>query len=233
MSTVTGYVTQNSNSFNCPLVPNGSCNDWALNSQQGYSSENCCQVDTSLCPVLGGSGVASVSFTDVGNCVNNITCEVSCQYQLSDVDNFDAVIDFIDNFGFNDDYNEILMPTFCSQSVTTCPADPITGGSQGSCSRFSSIGQDGALCQAWARNPNNNNVADSSKTTYCENNPTGSECACINRSSNPVYTALKNEPGNEFNDGCWWKPCSNIENFLVRNAFACARCKAAYLPNYK
>jgi hypothetical protein len=233
MSTVTGFLNQspsgcgNVNCGNCPTdnwVSVDSCND--------IGQQTCCPVDSSICPVLAGVNPSNVSFTNPGACYNNdSTCQVSCVYPLDAFNNVDAVNDYIGNFTLdNSDYNQVLMPAFCSQQVGTCPLDPITGDSQTGCSRFTSTEDDGTICRAWAGLAANKQWADASMIQYCRNNPNGSECGCINRNSNPVYNSLK--VGNPYNDGCWWIPCANIQNFLVPSDLQISAEASAACPQY-
>ena len=41
------------------------------------------------------------------------------------------------------------------------------------------------------------------------------ECDCVNRRSNPIYDIASTSISNSQMDSCWWKPCKDMNSFLV------------------
>lgn len=67
-------------------------------------------------------------------------------------------------------------------------------------------------CQAWAsavrRQPAMRSASDASVTTYCSNNPSDPNCACMQPPSN--VTAIENLMATS--KACWYKPCQTLTN---------------------
>jgi hypothetical protein len=133
-----------------------------------------------------------------------------------------CIYDSIGSSGSNTDdtkcnqsfYNK-NMSTFCGALVTSnCP------NTETKCLRYSSLNDEGQMCRSWASegwkgrgqpSTDRQRGADSAFDTWCQNNPTMSECACINAGSNDTYKALKNG-GLEVPDYCWYTPCTDSRN---------------------
>jgi hypothetical protein len=89
-------------------------------------------------------------------------------------------------FGKDQNYNTQIAPFFCSQTSTSCPADPSTGLPIPSCSMYWDTGAGGQICQSWATaNPAS---ASATFTNYCtaKNTP---DCTALSSpyvNSNPA-----------------------------------------------
>jgi len=100
---------------------------------------------------------------------------VLCSYPLDNFNKIKNIEIFHNKWGKNDDYNEKIMPYFCSQIVKTCPEN--TENSRfASCSRFVSNGTDGELCREWIKE--NPKLSDAAVVNYCTAHAT-EDCSCV------------------------------------------------------
>lgn len=171
--------------------------DWFLNQVNSACAvaSRCSRKDPNVCPVINGNRSNNNFF--------NQPPTVDCYYSINIFDQVQAVVDYRDNFGATDDYNQFIMPYFCSQNSTMCPTGLST------CSSFLSTANNGLkaqLCNTWASSfPE---LADGVKRAYCLSRPSQDDCRCLNRSSDPVYRSVKSLGLGSINDRCWYVNCA-------------------------
>lgn len=131
---------------------------------------------------------------------------LKCEYDVLKMNSLNVINRYKDLFGESQEYNE-MMENFCSQESTTCSTIDITTGKPISkCSNLKSNSSAGDACRIWyEKQPKS--TKDAVVRNYCARHPTNTDCKCVNRSSDPVYTQLKVH--SPFNDGCWYVPCAN------------------------
>lgn len=109
------------------------------------------------------------------------------------------------------------MIRYCTESADPkyCRIDPLTGKQAEKCSRMTSTDPADANCIIWANSAKKRGVFDPAITMYCSkpDNVDAPECKCANRSYNKEYRATG--IGHVINDGCWYLPCKDDENYLV------------------
>ena len=152
---------------------------------------NCsaCNSATAQVPCNGGDWGYRVNSCCSGHCTGQLSCskiapttcptfpnakpsetwavspKVNCTYNISDFKQPEDVLGYAAAFGKNQNYNVQIAPSFCSQTSTSCPADPNTGQPIPSCSMYWDTGSGGQICQSWA---NDNKVsATTTFTNYC------------------------------------------------------------------
>ena len=210
--------------------PNG---DWVLSHT---SCGRCCVqtqpvcsvLDSALCPVIG-QGASAITWAVSNGISDQPSALVKCSYDLAefktgtDIGNFlngNPLNPWQDQTNVTNEYNNVVMPYFCGQQVSTCPADPSTGKPMSKCSRFVSTANDGsaAACAEWltkglsGASGFDSSSADATMTNYCTKYNTP-DCNCVNRASDPVYKLIS--PTQKGNDGCWFAPCKNAEIYLI------------------
>jgi hypothetical protein len=179
--------------------------DWQVKTQSRGNKAPlavCSKPDPKICPVIGGQQ-ASVAFQGPPN--------VACSYDVSAFKTEQDITKWKKAFGMTDSFEQNIMPAFCSGTTKEKCKKRDSGTKPTTCSWFSSSSDGGKMCQDWAkRSPDGMSAA---QETFCKNNPNMPECACINRESNDVYQVLKPLAG-DANDGCWFKPCQDKNNFI-------------------
>ena len=174
----------------------------------------CSKVDSSVCPSFGGRPAVSSAFSQGPN--------VSCSYTVDQFATSDDIMKYIATFGKNNQFTNVVMPSFCSGTATgTCPS--ATVGTQFSCSRLMSTGADGNLCRQWAlENPT---MADTTMKTYCQK--TGAfGCDCVNRNQLFNYRAFKQYAN--INDACWYTPCTDPTKELITSDLTAPTCPSGF-----
>ena len=171
--------------------------------------------DYSLCPVIGGISPQVQWDNNNPQCsiMNGANANLACLYPLATFQDEKNVAQYVSTFGENDDYNDVILPYFCSSQVkaTTsqqCPLDPFTDLPMTFCSQIVS----NPRCGDWIRNQLNSGDQDQADNAnnllnnYCKNFNTP-DCDCINRQQNPVYQVMAT--GSIYPDKCWWTPCKD------------------------
>nr|QBK90300.1 MAG: entry-fusion-complex G9/A16 [Pithovirus LCPAC102] len=216
MNTVTEIVEQTSIVRPYTSDINEPCDngDWAYGEKRDCGPNcikfECSELDPSTCPKIGKNIIVDWNFNDQGI---SESPQVSCMYSPSTFD-FEDVLQYIDEFGKDTQYNEVVMPQFCfstSDMSTNCEIDPITGNPWPECVNMIDRKDPGILCREWRSN--NPELADTAQCRYCTNNSSDPTCGCYNRNKNPVYQIVSTD--NPINDGCWYLPCSTPESYLV------------------
>lgn len=209
------------------ICPN---NDWVIDPNIScglFESDQqaCSHTLPTLCPSISGEGSAQWADDGAYNSLNQGR-KVKCVYQLQDFQNADDLTKFTNEFGFNDSYNNVIMPNFCAQKEldnSTCPLFPIspTGGVQcgtglTGCSRMTSSSSDGIACQNWANN--NVKLAQGASKEYCLNtsNTCSTDCLCYNRGAvDPTYfEIIKQGAALPTVAACWYQPCQ-LDQYLI------------------
>lgn len=177
---------------------------------------SCSKVDPTVCPTFGGLPAVSASFSQAPN--------VTCSYTLNQFSTTDDITKYLETFGQDNQYNNTIMPAFCSGTATgagTCPAG--VAGAPFSCSRLMSTGADGNLCRQWAvANPT---MADTAIRTYCKT-PGAFGCDCVNRQNLFHYRAFKQYIN--VNDACWYTPCTNPSTELITSDLTAPSCPSGF-----
>lgn len=148
----------------------------------------CSKLDQTLCPDLKGELITTWD-SELG------PPHVICKYPVSVFEKLEDIEVYVDKWGKDDNYNEHIMPYFCSKSVITCPEN-VDKNRFSSCSRFVSTGIDGELCREWVSD--NDILSDKTILNYCQKYAT-EDCQCVsenredvcdrNHCSNPSYLA--------------------------------------------
>ena len=172
--------------------------------------KECTRLCDNECPPLGKGLISFEWKNDIDNFKNVDNKAVSCNY---DAENFtlNDVKQYIIAYGKDDNYNNILMPTYCFQETTKCVNNPNTNEPWESCPNILSTTGAGRLCKDWRSS--NIDLADDTQLEYCDNNSDNGTCACYNRSDNQVYDLINEDI--DYNDGCWYKPCTSPDSYLV------------------
>lgn len=136
---------------------------------------------------------------------------LQCTYDSSFITTSRQVNEYIEAFGRDENYENEIMPSFCSLQTSSCPTDITTGNPMSSCSNFVETGESGTLCREWVNCVGSN--SDLVKQNYCMNNNTP-DCKCLNRNTNSLYTSLSSSLPN-IPDSCWWTPCADTFPYLV------------------
>lgn len=189
--------------------------DWRCNSQGCCPScpdqPVCSKVNPNICPVIDDSFI-NAEWESPG--MNN-TGKIQCNYDSSKIKTQNGITTWLGVFGANDEYNQDIMPLFCSATGSTaCQIDPTTGQSMAECSRLTSTNFFGDICAPWC--DNNRDECNQTMVTYCQNADTP-DCDCINRRNDPIYQAIKSSLPNTIPDGCWYRPCagSNLDPYMI------------------
>lgn len=163
----------------------------------------CSRPDPSLCPTFSGQRPQSIKF--------NSAPHLECTYNLSSFSTVADLQKWKEIFGQNKEYDQILIPAFCSkQSFSDCPLNQ-DGKIPASCSILRANNSAGDFCREWAKE--NPSLADQVKEEYCQKHNTF-ECACLNRDQEVEYRSFK-EYLPEVPDSCWYRPCTQPEfNFI-------------------
>jgi len=92
---------------------------------------------------------------------------------------------------------------------------------------------DESQCMTWwaqltaMTDEKSNGVRDAFIQSYCKANPTHEACVCANRTSNTSYLDIKqniNNPTSASNDGCWFAPCANKNEYLITSDINTENC---------
>lgn len=200
--------------------------------------------DYSLCPVIGGISPQVQWDSNSANSPCNIMQGkggvLACLYPLATFQDEKNVAQYVSTFGENSDYNNVILPYFCSSQVKSttsqkCPLDPFTNLPMTFCSQIVSNDR----CKNWIRDQiaegasssqvnNANNILNNYCATY--NTP---DCDCLNRQQNPIYQAMAT--GSIYPDTCWWTPCKdttqNIYLVPTEGLEACNVDNTVYCPS--
>ena len=181
----------------------------------GTDQYECTSICKDTCPQINGTGQSEW----VGD---DSELKVRCSYPLAAFNNEKAVTTWVDRFGRESNWSDVIMPKFCKAKSWNCPNSlPNTDSHQ--CSNFIDTGVGGKECRLWADlNPKK---AKKAMKEYCDNNSSSEECMCINRQNNPVYKKIKNSLTVDVSDKCWWKPCQNDDYILPPGEPECPKRK--------
>lgn len=163
----------------------------------------CSKADPSVCPNFNNQGANNVSFDGPPN--------LSCSYDVSQFKNTDDIIRWTVIMGKDEQYNNKIMPEFCSTKTSEgCPRNE-QGIIPTTCSILRANSQGGKLCQEWAKD--NPRLAEQAARKYCQMHNTF-ECGCLNRGQDLEYRAFKQYVPN-IPDGCWYRPCMNFNHNFI------------------
>jgi hypothetical protein len=205
------------NSGNCSgqkVIPCDDC-DWAYDTETcGLGCNDqliCSKLDTvGGCPNLGPETLVDISWGNPdGICDNDGT--IRCEYDASNITTF-GILKYQDTFCTNvncegnKNFNEIIMPDFCTNETAICTDDLIK------CPNFMSRSEAGNLCKSWASE--NNTISDDTINNYCINADTN-VCGCVNRRQDPVYNYIKRGLKDQYLDSCWYNLCTDIDTNLI------------------
>ena len=189
--------------------------------------QRCSRPDPNICPVIGGTrGTVRWNSNDDSGNFQQQGRQARCEYNVTDFKEAADLTAWINAFGENDVYNNIIMPYYCPQTAATgtCPIFPplLTGtgtacpaGLTG-CSRLSATNQDGQLCRAWAAS--NVTLGQVAGANFCSANTCANDCKCYNRENvDPLYILITESPGAPppTTDACWYQPCQQSPPFLI------------------
>lgn len=205
---------------------------------------DCLTLSPKSCEV-GGMGAKTTEWTYPGYAAgpfsSNSGVKQNCYYDVNDFDTYEKVLGFYNKFiGSKTDkyakqskeqFKKILIH-FLSNVLSTeqCSSDPLTGTPRtGSCPMISSSSPEGQQCLQWYNQILDDKDRDTIAQLICNKYPGLPECACINRSSNKIYSALKGTT-NQIDDCCWWKPCANAGKFFILSNEQCSTSKKNSCP---
>jgi hypothetical protein len=186
----------------------------------------CSRPNPAMCPTINGtSGVISWVTPDDNAAGVVQGRRVRCSYDLSGFKTADDLQIWVDNFGQDDSYNILIMPTFCGQPSTTgtcptginiSPSPSICPTGLTGCSRLTANSEEGSMCRAWAGT--NQPTADVIQQTYCDTSKCSTDCLCYNRGVvDPTYINIMSQdtsPSPSY-DACWYVPCQNDSTYLI------------------
>lgn len=181
---------ENCNNFSEVGVPECNLGDWVFDTTTSGLNcperPRCSALDPGVCPNINNS--LTKSSWDEAPTVN-------CEYDKNAFITAEDVEEYTDAFGQDEVYNEQLMPHFCTENDFT-----IAGNSD-----------EAQLCVEWAEQ--NQRLVERTLTEKCCLDDTREECPCLERTSNPIYIAMKADPElAEIDDSCWWRDCENTLN---------------------
>lgn len=195
-----------------PCEETNGIRDWKYKCETcsfGPCKPGCSKPNANACD-LGGNAKGSVEWTGKYNYLNP---EIKCTYQVDSIDSIDQINKWISKFGKNKDYDK-LMQKFCTREMQNC-----TNGNN-ICSFKNSNSTEGKICQSWYNEQKRSPMAQTLVETICNKNPLFPECKCINRALDPIYGKFKNGGTKNYNDGCWYIPCtSEATQFIPRDLY--------------
>ena len=212
---VVQYVRQKSIIDNYTTEPNQPCDngDWAYGTRRdcgpGCIRYECSELDPNVCnqngEEIGDNVTAAWKLSENGESESPL---VACTYHPSTFTLEDVNL-YIEKFGEDEQFEEVVMPTFCFQETTNCVENPRTDQPWRKCPNMLADNEAGLLCRNWRSN--NVELADQAQSRYCRgSNPT---CDCYKRTDDPVYEII--DPEISINAGCWYYPCTQPEAYLV------------------
>lgn len=171
----------------------------------------CAKPGEGVCPSLGGEEGQVTGIEVMGETQEDLAAFVTCGYTAEALAGDNAVKDYRDTFGSDEDYPLVLSAS-CFQTTEDCPKDPLTGQKMPLCSKFVSTTETGRICREESVIPENSDTIKADMEAYCQANTTA-DCRCIDRTGTLIYDSLRT--GSSTDDGCWWRWCSKPEEFLV------------------
>ena len=155
---------------------------------------------------------------------------IDCTYNVKDFDTYEKVHAFYTTYiqnasSANKALSKVgydkLMIHFLSNYLATsgCPNSPLDGSQQSRCAYIFSSSAEGQFCAAWFKHATNTQ-RDIIASAVANKFPDLPECACLNRTTDPVYQAFQKSVGSAdiptgSPDCCWWLPCKNPDKFFV------------------
>ena len=195
-----------------PCSETNGIRDWKYKCDKcsfGPCKPSCSKPNLDACK-LGGKASGNVRWSGKYNYLNP---EIKCTYNVDDITSADQVNKWISKFGKGGDYDK-MMQNFCSQNMDNC-----TNGQQ-SCSFKNSNSTEGKMCKFWYNEQQRNSAAQTVVEAICQKNPLFPECKCINRANDPLYQKFKVGGTKNYNDGCWYIPCtSEATQFIPRDLY--------------
>lgn len=227
------------NPRNAQICPSGDAIGQKYYHAIGHDYADCLGLSKKSCDVGGVKSVKEQwnKATSVYQGGSNTDVPQDCIYNVDDFDTYEKVLafynKFIDNrqkksYGEFDpkeakkQFNKILVH-FLSNYLTDkgCSSDPLTGAKRkGSCSYLSSSSEAGIQLRNWYINSLTAADRDEIAVNICTKYPGLPECACLQRSSDPIYKAIKPVTGT-IDDCCWWIPCANPAKFFIPTKEQC------------
>lgn len=184
----------------------------------------CSSLDSGTCPAFGTSFVSAAwAKTASGVCASP---SVECTYDASKM-TYTDITAFIADYCTNPTcstqpvWNDVIMPTFCYESSTTC-----TGGLT-TCPEMLDSTASGSLCRSWASaNPDSANQAaiDFCRGALSTDAVTTYVCDCVDKAQDPVYDYINKYIPSSYNPGCWYLPCTNPQKELITSDVVTAGC---------
>jgi len=214
-------------------------NDWHFSDvtcKNGCPSQPACsEIDGNTCPSLG----QNISYVWSGQFNSDQQPLVDCEYTPESF-SYSDVVEYREQFGVTDNYNQVLLPSFCFKESTVCPNIPDTTKPWSKCPRIlsnlngDSSGNAGADCTTWAsKNPK---IADNAMSQFCSSSSGSNICSCVNRNNSAVFNYISsglaeratfggaNSNLNGVDPSCWFVPCANPQAFLVPSSINNSEC---------
>lgn len=184
-----------------------------------------------VCPKIGGTNGRPVRIGDNIKCsynVNNFKDGNDIDIWLNPSSKRDKLTGKSyskwneNNTYINKNWDEKIMPDFCSQTSTSCPpglVDPKTKKPTSICSNFVSTDNNGNKCREWVDTQidRNSTNADSAMIKYCTTKDYTPDCLCITpgRDTSQAARFLEETLTNKTPKACWWVPCGDPANYAV------------------
>ena len=182
---------------------------------------SCSRVNPDICPTFSGQGSVNTQFSQAPT--------VQCNYNLSQFTTTEDIVKWDLVFGKNQQYNEVIMPSFCaSQTTESCPPNE-SGRIPQTCSVLRSEGDGGRLCREWALN--NPTLGDTAKEKYCSTYNTF-ECGCLNRNQDLEFRSFKQFVP-DVPDTCWYRPCTSSRYNLIPSNLQNQTCPDGFCDKIK
>jgi len=175
----------------------------------GPCKPKCSKPNQDTCD-LGGNIKSRVEWAGKYNFQNP---EIKCTYDIDSINSIDQINRWINKFGKNKDYDKIML-NFCAREMKNCADGNAT------CSFKNSDSIEGKICKSWYNEQKRNHDAQTLVETICNKNRSFPECKCINRASDPLYQKFKSGGTKNYNDGCWYIPCtSEATQFIPQDLY--------------
>ena len=201
------YEVGNARCFHCNVSPN------AHNCHSGDNkvSNSCRTACGGFCPCvqkcvtpgtldcsIGKNSKGEDPFISWGGGWSN-----NCTFDLTKIDTPEQYNNLQSKFNLDAKQKEQILQYYCTYDTNSgCPELP-DGTKPKNCSRLTSTDKNFQVCSIF--NTMYNPDGDKIKQSYANAYPNNPDTACLNRTSNSTYKALKQ--GFPVNDGCWYIPC--------------------------
>ena len=191
----------------------GSCgnDEWEYERSRdgiGFSERQCSSLSPDACPELSGALEESRWGEEKPSVV--------CSYSLEDIKTGAQLHQYVENWGYDDDYNNKIMPSVIARPTKNGPRS-MTGPYHQHCSSFLALDDVGKEARRWA--DTNPTISDAILEEYCYSTG-GSDCDFLLRKKRPLYWCMSIHPllrNTEPEE--WYVPARNSSLYIQTSAF--------------